>query len=196
VDISPVAAAATAHRDQFIREAAADRWPAELAAERRRQRLARIWFTPLQPSDEANLAALFGALSARSRYLRYLAPIRKLPVRSLRHLASIDHDHHEAVGAFDGYVLVGCAHYFRSRNDPRSAEISVEVADAYHRIGIGARLLRELADLAAARDVSQFTATAMRENTAVLGLFRHLDWPATSRYQGAQVELRLAPAQA
>ncbi len=72
----------------------------------------------LEPTDAEHLQLLFEQLSTRSRWLRYLAPLRKLSGSELRRLSSIDHETHEALGAFDGGELVAVAHYFRYEEDP------------------------------------------------------------------------------
>src|SRR5437016_12363262 len=54
----------------------------------------------LEPTDADQLRGLFDQLSQRSRWLRYLAPVRKLSSPALTRLASIDHEPHEALGAF------------------------------------------------------------------------------------------------
>jgi GNAT superfamily N-acetyltransferase len=145
----------------------------------------------LEPTDAEHLRSLFEELSQRSRWLRYLAPLRKLSSTALTRLASIDHESHEAVGAFDNGVLIGAAHYFRDASDPTRAEISVEVADSHQRRGIGPRLLNELAVLARGRGLTEFNATALRENTPVLRLVRNSDWPSVVRPFGTEVDIAL-----
>jgi GNAT superfamily N-acetyltransferase len=179
MQISPIAAAAEAHRHQFLRE-----------AEHNRQ-AERLRLGMLEPTDERRLEALFGMLSSRSRYLRYLAPIRSLSPRGMRQLASIDHDHHEAVGAFDGDILVGAAHYVRTPDNPDTAEFSVEVADSYQRHGVGTRLIRELARIARCRDIVRLTATTLTINPAILPLSRRLELPVEFQPHGHQLELSL-----
>ena len=81
----------------------------------------RLTIRALEPADVDHLRALFERLSPRSRWLRYLAPVRSLTTSALRRLASIDHEVHEALGAFDEGELVGVAHYFRDAREPGSA---------------------------------------------------------------------------
>jgi L-amino acid N-acyltransferase YncA len=140
----------------------------------------------LTAADREHVVALFERLSPRSRYLRYLAPVRSLSERVQRRLVTIDHSH-EAVGAFEGGVLVGVAHWFRSVEDPSRAEISVEVADSHHRRGIGGRLLAELADRARDRGIAQLTATVLRENAAVIGLLRQVDRATVVQLAGTEM---------
>jgi GNAT superfamily N-acetyltransferase len=154
-------------------------------------RSAALTVRALEPSDAEHLRALFGRLSAQSRWLRYLAPLRKLSEPALRRLASVDHDSHEALGAFDEGELVGVAHYFRDRAEPAHAEISVEVADSHQRRGIGPRLLNELAVLARQRGITAFKATALRENRGVLAMVHNSDWPKVVTPAGSELDIAL-----
>lgn len=146
---------------------------------------------PLGPDDLDHLAELFGRLSPRSRYLRYLAPVPVLPQGQLRQLASIDHRHHEAVGAFQAGSLVGAAHFVRSRHDPAQADISVEVADSHQRRGVGTRLVRELSRRAREQGITRFTAVALGGNHAVLALLRGLGWPVAVGFAGPEVDIEV-----
>jgi RimJ/RimL family protein N-acetyltransferase len=145
----------------------------------------------LDVDDIDHVAALYERMSPRSRYLRFLSPSTKVSSTTIRHLASVDHERHEALGVFEDGELVGSAHYFRSLEDPTRAEISVEVDDAFHRLGLGTCLLRELARLARRRGVTHFTATVFAENQAVLALLDHAGWPRTSRYDGPELILTM-----
>ena len=153
---------------------------------------------PLDPRDAHHLADLFGRLSPTSRHLRYLAPMTTLPAGHLRHFAAVDHQAHEAVGAFEAGELVGAAHYFRSSEQPRQAETAVEVADVHQQHGLGRRLLVELARLARDRGITHFTAIALAENPGVRGMLRQPRWPTTTHTDGAEIFLmmRLLPPEA
>jgi GNAT superfamily N-acetyltransferase len=127
----------------------------------------------------------------QSRWLRYLAPLRSVSELMLRRLSSIDHDRHEALGAFDEGELIAAAHYFRDAAEPARAEISVEVADSHQRRGIGQRLLNDLAGLARQRGITEFSATALRDNAGVLAMVHNSDWPSVVRPSGPEVEIAL-----
>lgn len=146
----------------------------------------------LEPADAAELGALFGRLSSDSRYLRYLTPVPALPAAHLRRLAAVDHRDHEAVGAFDGALLVGAAHWFRSREDPAAADLAVEVADSHQRCGVGGLLVACLAERAEAQGIARFTAWALSENHGVHALLRHAPWPAVVRLVGAEMAIELS----
>ena len=145
-----------------------------------------IELRPLDRSDVDELAAMFDRFSPKSRYLRFFSPITSVPVATVRHLAEVDHRSHEAVAALDGGLLVGAAHYFRSVDDPRRAEISVEVDDDHQGRGIGRMLLHALAELALDAGVTTFTASALVENRAAIALFRRAGWPTVARFDGPE----------
>ena len=146
----------------------------------------------LEPHDIDQLAALFDHLSVQSRYLRFMAPIPHVSTSIITHLAAVDHHRHEAVGMFDGDVLVGSAHYFRSADEPATAEISIEIADEHQQRGLGGCLLKVLADLARQRGITEFTATALRENRAVRALLRGSGWPISSRLSGPESTMTIS----
>ena len=140
----------------------------------------------LEPADIDQLASLFDRLSVQSRYLRFMAPIPSVSPAVIRHLAAVDHQLHEAVGVFDRDVLVGSAHYFRSEERPDAAEISIEVADTHQQRGLGACMLEVLAELARQRGITEFTATALRENRAVRALLHRSGWRIVTRLAGPE----------
>jgi uncharacterized protein (DUF1810 family)/GNAT superfamily N-acetyltransferase len=149
----------------------------------------------LDGTDVDEMAGLFDRLSPASRYLRYLGPVHKLPASWLAHLAAVDHQRHEAVGAFDDAShLVGVVHYFRSADDPTRAEIAAEVADAYQRRGIAVCLLLRLAELARRQGITHFTATTLAENHAALSLMHRAGWPMVARTDGPEVSITLTLA--
>ena len=144
----------------------------------------------LGPSDADHIAHLFDRLSARSRFLRFMSPIRTLSAEVLHNLSHIDHQNHEAVGAFNNGVLVGAAHYFRSADEPEHAEVAAEVSDRYQRRGIGTCLLRELAAIAHRRGITQLHADLVGDNTAALALLRKSGWPSKSEVERGAITIQ------
>jgi GNAT superfamily N-acetyltransferase len=176
---------AQGQRQQLRREAEASRIAA--VAKSHQPSDSAFQLRALTRADVAHMAELFNRLSPRSRYLRYQAPVRRLTARSLRDFADIDHEDREAVGAFESGVLVGAARYVRDADEPTRAEISIEVADAYQRQGIGAGLMSELARLGRDRGITRFVATALTDNSGVLGLLRQSRWPAVVHRAGSEL---------
>jgi GNAT superfamily N-acetyltransferase len=147
----------------------------------------RLHVRSLGPTDIDQLRALYHGLSPRSRFLRFMAPIRAVPDTVLQDLVDIDHDRHGALGAFTGTDLVASAHWFRVEQAPHRADVATEVTDAYQRRGVASRLLQLLAQEARAQGISEFRATALTENAGAVALIRAVGWPVTSSFNGAEL---------
>ena len=94
--------------------------------------------------------------------------------------------------ALDGDEIVAVARYDgRAGASPeasRQAEIAITVEDAWQHRGVGRRLARRLAALAADRGYDTFVATMLPDNRAALGLVRKLVPDATVRWSGGEYE--------
>jgi RimJ/RimL family protein N-acetyltransferase len=132
---------------------------------------------PIRPDDEARLEALFGRLSARTVYQRFLSPLHRLPAGWYRYLANVDHRTRLALVAEDGPPerpeLRAVARIERGP-DPGIAEIAVVVEDAWQERGLGTRLLDALLSVAEAMGVRRFTAEVLAENRRMLRVIRRL----------------------
>ena len=165
---------------------------ARLVRSAKRSSTARLRVRALEPTDIDRLADLYDGLSPRSRFLRFMSPIQRLPDSAVEHLANIDHDRHEAIGAFDRGGLVASAHWFRSQHHPGRADLAIEVTDHYQRRGVGSRLLRLLGRRARAQGIVEFGATILAENTAAIALLRATGWPLASTCDGAELTVAMA----
>jgi GNAT superfamily N-acetyltransferase len=146
----------------------------------------------LEPDDIGLLAELYAGLSLRSRFLRFMAPIHRVPDSVLEYLANVDHEVHEALGAFDGGGLIGSAHWFCSQHHPRRAELAIEVTDHYQRQGVGSRLLSLLGRQARMHGIAEFGATVLAENTGAIALLRATGWPLAITSDGPEVTVAMA----
>ena len=131
---------------------------------------------------------LLERLSPQSRYRRYFRLVRSFAPADIARFVAVSPGH-LAVGAFDGDVLVGAAQYFRSSECPDHAEVALEVADSHHRRRVGARLVHELARLAADEGITHFTATVLAENRPVLELMRHSGWDIATTLDGSYADV-------
>ena len=98
-----------------------------------------IGFRPIQPDDTGRLVGAFYQLSARSRYRRFLAPVKSLSETELRQFTQVDFVDHvawvaELVGE-PGRPFAGVGRWIRSKADPAVAELALTVVDAYQRQG-------------------------------------------------------------
>lgn len=125
---------------------------------------------------EAAVDAVFAGLSPRSRYLRFHAPVPRLPESVRARLVDIDGTRHAAVVAEirDGDVI-GMAQLFGPGHG--TADVAVAVVDAWQRRGIGKRLLTAVGALAEQIGYTQLRGSILPENVAMQRLARSvLPW--------------------
>jgi RimJ/RimL family protein N-acetyltransferase len=124
---------------------------------------------PIRSEDRQRLKEGFDSSSEESRFLRFLSPQPHLSEKQLDYLTAIDHVHHEALIAVDPETgtSFGTARYFRSDDDPETAEFAVGVGDRWMRIGLGTALLSELVRTAREAGVTRITGLISAENTAI-----------------------------
>jgi RimJ/RimL family protein N-acetyltransferase len=127
----------------------------------------------LEPGDAEPMLQVFAGLGPRSRELRFLAPTPRLTSSEVRHLTAVDGTDHVAVVATDRWGrAIGVARLVRDRDDPRSAEIAVEVVDDWQGRGVGSRLLADLVRRASALGVRRLAAFVSPDNRAARALLR------------------------
>jgi GNAT superfamily N-acetyltransferase len=151
----------------------------------------QVEIRPIEPGDKDALARGFDRLSERSRYRRFLSPRGPLTDAELRYFTEVDHHDHEALVAVDPETGegVGVARFIRSLEDRRIAELAVAVADDWQGRGVGTLLTAELAKRARDEGITCFTALALAENDAMLGLLQELGKVRTGPTQLGTVEL-------
>jgi RimJ/RimL family protein N-acetyltransferase len=152
----------------------------------------RISLRQIGAEDHAGMAALFARLSPQSRHRRFLSPKRELTPRELTFFTDIDHVNHEAFAAVDqrNDSIVGIARYVRDVNRLDAAEVAIEVADAFQRMGIGTALAGLTIQHALAHRLKLLTCTTLWENRAVRGLLRDHGFRAR-RSRGGEIEHEL-----
>ena len=126
---------------------------------------------PVHPEDLAPLGDFFAGLSAESRYLRFFAPVT--PACGLLRLLSGSPANVDAIVAVADGVIVGHA---MAADRARATDISVVVADAWQRRGVGAALMRVLILRAQARGVTSLAMDVLPGNRRVLAMILG-HWP-------------------
>ena len=131
---------------------------------------------PIRPEDGQALRGAFARLSPQSRYSRFLHHRVALSDDTLRYLTDVDgHDHFALVATSESLDLkeetgVAVARFVRLEREPRVAEVAVTVLDAWQDCGLGARMLRMLAEAARARGIDVFRAEILTGHRAIPGL--------------------------
>ena len=158
----------------------------------------RVLLRAVRPDDAPGLAEAYEQLSETSRYRRFFAVKPHLSEQSLAYFTDVDHRNHEALIAVapDSGQLVGVARFIRDPRQPDQAEVAVTVIDSWQRRGLGAVLLRELAQRAAEEGIRHFTAEILADNRPMLTLAHRLGYAETSRggtTVSARIELPATP---
>ncbi|MEU5696985.1 GNAT family N-acetyltransferase [Actinosynnema sp. NPDC020468] len=113
---------------------------------------------------------VFGGMSARSRYLRFHAPVPRL-TGAMRHgLSDLDGVDRVALVVERRGRAIGIGRLIRTGAD--TAELALAVVDAWQRRGVGTRLLSALVDLAAELGYASLCGDVLEENLAMLRLVR------------------------
>jgi RimJ/RimL family protein N-acetyltransferase len=112
--------------------------------------LPTVTLRPLSPGETGTIERVFAGMSAESRQMRFLAPVRRLGERALHRLADVDHDEHECWVAIVGDEPVGLGRYVQVPGEPGVAEVALDVVDKMQGRGLGKLLLTAV--MAAAAD--------------------------------------------
>jgi acetyltransferase len=133
---------------------------------------------PIRPEDAAIEQAFVQALSAESKYFRFMQSLDKLTPAMLARFTQIDYDREMAFvavikeGSPDAQML-GVARYV-SNPDRHSCEFALTVGDDYQRLGIGRELMRRLMTVARDRGIEVMEGEVLSKNTKMLALCERL----------------------
>ncbi len=153
----------------------------------------RLAIRPLEATDRDAFEALFARLSPDSRFRRYHGPKPALMPRELAYLTDVDHLRHEALAAIDKRdgSIIGVSRYVGQAQDPRVAELAIEVADDMQGIGIGTLLARLIVDRARRNGFDRVIASTVWDNQPARAVLRRLGFRARTS-AGNVLELHLA----
>jgi RimJ/RimL family protein N-acetyltransferase len=151
----------------------------------------KIVIRPIEADDAPLLRLTLEHLSALSRYRRFRAPIDQFSTRELDELTHADHRTREALVAFDPVAGegIGIAGYVRDAHDPKGAEVTYLVTDAWQNRGVGTALLERLAARALAAGLERFTATTLVGSEDARRLLAHVADPVNEHREGGIVEI-------
>ena len=150
-----------------------------------------VHLRPIRPSDGDALVAFHGALSARTRYLRYFSAYPRIPERDLVRFTHVDHDGRVAFVALLGEKIIAVGRYERAPGTDE-AEVAFVVADAHQGRGIGSVLLEHLAAAGRERGVKQFNAVVLAENSAMVRVFRDAGYETKRHLEHGEVTLEFS----
>jgi acyl-CoA synthetase (NDP forming)/ribosomal protein S18 acetylase RimI-like enzyme len=148
---------------------------------------------PITPGDAERLQEFHGALSDRTRYLRYFGPYPRISPKDLYRTTHVDY--HDRVGLVLelGEAIVAVGRYeLLERDGPRAAEVAFVVADGHQGRGLGSILLEHLAGAAAENKIETFVAEVLAENTVMVTVFRDAGYQVERSRDGSVLHLEFA----
>jgi RimJ/RimL family protein N-acetyltransferase len=156
----------------------------------------RVSVRPTRTDDAPSLQEFFFRLRAEDIRTRFFRQLRSLTDEMAQHLCSVGYEHEMAFAAVVGEPeseserVVGSSCYFF---DPRTglADVAYMVDPEWQGVGLGRLLQARTIEYARAHGVRGFTADVLRDNTAMLAVFRRSDCHVTSHSDGSVVELQL-----
>ncbi len=128
----------------------------------------------ISPEDAPRLIAGLELLTDETRFARFFFLKRAFSATELEHLTQCDGINHLAlvVEWIDDpqRQLIAVGRWIRDPEDPTLASIAYVTSDQWQRLGIGARLVRQLAREALARGIAKFRAEILWGNVAAVRL--------------------------
>jgi predicted CoA-binding protein/GNAT superfamily N-acetyltransferase len=144
------------------------------------------------PDDLDAVRAMHEAMAPDNIYLRFFSySQRSAEIEAHRICRDPDPDTpgSAALLALRDGELVGVASYAGLIGRPAQAEVAFAVADHMHHKGIATLLLEHLVSLARSRQITEFTAETLTENTAMLKVFADAGLPVQRHYTDEIYEL-------
>jgi RimJ/RimL family protein N-acetyltransferase len=145
------------------------------------------------PDDTDRIIEAFHKLDPESIYLRFFGPKKELSEADICRFREIDFDSRVVLlatinkGGNDTVIASGTY----ARESATRAEIAFIVEEDYHRLGISARLIKHLANIATAAGITTFTAEVLPQNNAMLGVFARCGHPMKSHTADGTVHISL-----
>lgn len=146
------------------------------------------------PPDREAIRSFFHSLSPESRYQRFFTNVEPTAALVDRFCDSSDPRRGAtlvAVRSLDGESSVIAVGSYLAVTTT-AAEVAFAVDDRFHGKGLATSLLERLAVVAANAGFTQFQATTLATNTAMLDVFRDSGFQIRSKLAGGCVEVELA----
>lgn len=125
---------------------------------------------PIVPADATALSRMHETQSPESVYLRFFAPLPRLPKRDLERFVNVDYRDRVALVMLVGDDIIGVGRF--DKISDTSAEVAFNIADAHQGRGIGSILLEHLAAAAREYGIRKFTAEVLPQNRSMLQVFQ------------------------
>ena len=141
------------------------------------------------PGDYDAIKAMHEAMAPDNIYLRFFSYSRRSAEIEAGRICHDPAPGNVALLALNDGKLVGVASYAGLAGHPGQAEVAFAVADHVHHKGIATLLLEHLVSLARSRQITEFTAETLSENTAMLQVFADVGLPVQRHFADEIYEL-------
>ncbi|PWT74637.1 MAG: hypothetical protein C5B46_03715 [Proteobacteria bacterium] len=136
----------------------------------------QVFVRPARLGDEPLIQAFVRGLSVDSRYQRFFLPLQELPPDHLKRLTQSHPKTYAALLAFDSSAahsprVAGIVEYGAEIRG-EACELAVVVSEDWRRQGLALRLMKDLADVAAANGFTRVVIDVLRANVPALELAR------------------------
>jgi L-amino acid N-acyltransferase YncA len=142
-----------------------------------------------RPTDREGLRTALLQLGKESVQRRFFAPRRSFSEREVAFFLDIDFVQQVALVAVAGGAVVGGCRYIVT--EPGVAEVAFSVADDWQGRGLGRLLMEHLIAIARHQGLRQLVAEVLRENAAMLAVFRHSGLPTVTHHEAGVVHMML-----
>ncbi len=124
-------------------------------------------------TDADAVVASFSTLSPASLRTRFFSPVPRLTSAIVADLTAVEPGRRIVLLALTpGGAVAGEARAVRERDDPRTADVAVTIADAWQRRGLGAALLHSLRRAALLEGIDRLGGHVLVENEPAKRLVR------------------------
>ena len=159
------------HDDCFV----ISRYPCTLIDVWRPDTGTALTLRPVLPQDEPLVGRFFASLQPATRYRRFHATVGTLSAERLMQMTRIDYTRHLAlvVTTREAAVetVIADARYVVDGSDT-SGEFAIVVADRWHGMGIGQRVMQALVAAAAAQGLDGLWGDVQESNSPMLALMK------------------------
>ena len=142
----------------------------------------RVRLREIRQDDLNEVRQAFDRLSAESRYMRFMSPMKQLSPRMLEDTVHLQQERDLALVAESDApagidIVAGARCYVQA--DGETCEFAVTVADEWRRVGLASRLMRALIEAAArARGLKHMEDYVLSVNQGMLDLALRLGFAA------------------
>lgn len=140
---------------------------------------------PIRAADESALQGFIRGLSPASRYARFMMGIRELPQDMLGHFVNPQPGRDAVLVAHSpASGIIGLVQYVADESGD-GCEVALVVTDAWHRQGLGTRLLEAVTTVAGNHAIGHFHADVLADNYPMRALARKVGCDVSFNAQAA-----------